>query len=533
MKKTLTVLLAVFMMLSLAVSALAAQTGSLTINGTVEGKSYDLYKVFDLTQADDNYSYTVNSDFAGYFTANSIDDPVAYVGALTGSDVALLARDLLDYAVTNKVPAAATVTGEAASTTVDGLEYGYYLLNPKGASGAASPYATMFSLNTLSGNNTEITMKAEYPTIDKTVNEVKVNGASVGDILDFKLTSSVPDMTGYNRYYFIINDKLSKGLTFQEITSVTVGEKVLSADNGDYVLESVTNEDGTTSIRIIFHNFLENYKDNEGDAIVVEYTAQLNDKALIGGANENEADIIYSNDPTYEYKPGDVPDGDTPVGETPKSTTETYTTSLTINKIDSEGNALKGAEFQITGDNVNIVLVTTDAFVLADDGEYWLLKDGTYTLDDPAAEGMDQSLYASITDKYSKTTTTSVKEVKGNGVDAKAFVGDDGKVTFAGLGAGTYTVTETTVPNGYNKIEPFNVVITFDPVTKTFSATATNGNSVAVNDNLLVMDVVNQSGTILPSTGGIGTTIFYIVGGILVVGAVVLLITRKRVSSDK
>ena len=107
----------------------------------------------------------------------------------------------------------------------------------------------------------------------------------------------------------------------------------------------------------------------------------------------------------------------------------------------------------------------------------------------------------------------------------------DGTVTFKGLGAGEYTITETKTLPGYNTIDPITFTLTFDAGTKTFKSD--NKNVTVGEDNTLDTSIVNQKGSLLPSTGGIGTTIFYVVGGILVLAAVVLLVTKKRMSAEK
>ena len=273
-----------------------------------------------------------------------------------------------------------------------------------------------------------------------------------------------------------------------------------------------------------------------GDEIVITYTATLNEQASVGTANDNTAKLEYSNNPSYTQKneKGDNDfdtDEDEPRGESAESKTETYTTSLTIHKVDGDGEPLTGAAFRITGDGVKKVVTTGDVFVENTAGAYWKLTDGTYTTTDPTTEGIDQSKYASSEVKYAKTTVTETIDASQN-ANVEAYVDDNGQLTFAGLGAGTYTISEIVTPDGYNSIADFTVTISFDANEKTFSATSSNG-SVTDSGNLLSMNVVNQTGSVLPSTGGIGTTIFYAVGGVLVVGAGVLLITRKRMSVEK
>lgn len=554
MKKLVSILLTVIMVLAMAASAFAAQEGTLTINGTTEGKEYDLYRIFDLTQAGDNYSYTVNENFKGYFSENNISDPVKYVEDMKGEDKAdnlsYLAQGLLAWARKHKIDAVERVTGaaESTSTSVD-LEYGYYLLNPVGASGSAGSTATMFSLNTLSGNDATINVKGEYPEIEKNVTDNneedkdQTNEISIGKVMTFTLETKVPDMTGYNHYYFVVKDTLSKGLDFKEIESITIGSTPLGADA--YTLDLPAPEaaaDGTTSFRIIFKGFLENYKDQAGEAIVIKYKAALNENAVIGKANENKVTLEYSNNPVYDYDgKTDDPDDDpeAPTGETVESKTETFTTSLTLNKVDGKGNKLTGAAFRITGDMVATVVTTGDVYVEDENGDFWKLTDGTYTTQDPNGtidgKPVDKTKYEDITTKYTKKTKFPIvtDNTQGSEVYAEAFVNDDGTLTFEGLGVGEYTISEIVVPNGYNKIDDFTVSIAFNETEKTFSATS-GEDDLTVTDNKISMSVVNESGNVLPSTGGMGTTIFYIIGSVLVIGAAVLLIVRKRTNvSDR
>lgn len=392
----------------------------------------------------------------------------------------------------------------------------------------------MFSLNTLSGNDITINVKATYPTVEKKVivneNDVSANAASIGDELTFTLTSKVPDLTGYAWYKFVAVDTLSTGLTYKGVESIKIGDVTLT-ENAGY---TVSQDGQTQTIRFIFSDFVD-AEYTAGDAIVITYTATLNEQAVVGTSNDNTAKLEYSNDPSYTQD-NDYTDSDfgvnEPKGESANSTTETYTTSLTIQKQDGAGKALTGAAFRISGGGVKKVVTTGDVYVESTDGAYWKLTDGTYTTTDPNTDGIDTSKYASEDTRYAKEETTTIDGTLEN-VNVEAFVDENGQLTFAGLGAGTYTISEIVTPDGYNSIPDFTVTISFNANDKTFSATSSNSTSVSPNGNLLSMIVVNQSGSTLPSTGGIGTTIFYVVGGVLVVGAGVLLITRKRMSVEK
>ena len=137
--------------------------------------------------------------------------------------------------------------------------------------------------------------------------------------------------------------------------------------------------------------------------------------------------------------------------------------------------------------------------------------------------------YASLTPDYELVTKVTLDSQGEAPVDVKAFVDENGQLKFTGLGAGTYTITETVTPQGYNTIDPITFTVTFDVDNKTFIS---NNEKILVNGNTntLYTEIVNVSGSTLPSTGGMGTTLFYTFGGIMVLAAVVLLVTKKRMA---
>ena len=550
-KKLISLLLTVAVLAAMVVNVFAVQTGQLTISGTTKGETYALYKVLHLTQSGGNYSYTVTDSFKNFSAEIAINGESELITGETLGDklenqdnstfLSTLAQKLAEYALDedNSVTAAKKVTGGEGTTKVDGLEYGYYLLIPFGASGPKENYATMFSLNTLSGNDTNIVVKGVYPTLEKTVgnNNAAVNAASIGDEVTFTLTSEVPDMTGYNKYFFNIEDTLSAGLDFQSISEIKIGDTALSEDktenhdgDGGYYFSKTDNADGTETLKIVFKNFIQ-YKTSAGESISIKYSAALNENALIGGANTNSAKLIYSNDPSTAYS-GDEPNADDPKGETTSSKTETYTTSLTINKVDGSNKALTGAAFSIEGNGVKKVVTTGDVYVKSENGTYYKLKEGNYTTTAPTES--NESLYESTTQKYEKKDSCVLDNLSED-ISVEAFVNAEGKLTFAGLGEGTYTITEIVTPEGYNRIDPFKVTISFNAADKKFTATANESNTVSSDNsgNTLSMNVVNQSGGVLPGTGGIGTTMFYLLGALLVICAGVLLVTRTRMRHSK
>ncbi len=575
-KKLASLLLALVMVLALAVPAMAAAgnetQGSITINSTeavsVAGRTFNAYKILDVKsyvtpeegQANATVVYTVPEAMKSFYndrynldgTEGDYDAQVVAKIAVE-ADMFAFAADALAAAKTAKVTAATATAGpDATFVTIGDLPLGYYVVED---TGTEKPVSSLILDTTNLAPSVEI--KADQPKLDKnidgtkdtddtTTGDAKNNTAAVGDKVPFKLTSKVPDMTGYKKYYFVVTDTMSKGLTFNDDVAITVGEKALVKDTDFTVTYETNTETGKTAIKIVFVDFYNNYKDQTGDDIIITYSAILNKDAEIGVAgNDNTAKLTYSNNPNYDHTnepTGDEPDSTVPTGETPESTTRTYVTGVKLIKVDPEGNTLTGAQFKIEGTKLNTVLVTGEVFKEAADGDYWKLTDGTYTTDDPNAEGMDQSKYESTTTKYTKTTETT-EVTKAENVTYTGTVDEDGVLTFDGLAAGEYTITELKSPAGYNLLkDPIKVTVGFTAPAEDASSTDCTWtyawklgeeNMDAVANEANAVQVVNQSGTELPSTGGIGTTIFYAVGGVLVLAAVVLLVTKKRMGAEK
>ena len=401
------------------------------------------------------------------------------------------------------------------------------------------------------------------PDIDKKINGntdtdydttglVKYNNTSVGDEVPYILTSKVPDMTSYTKYYFVVNDTLSKGLTFNDDVAITVGSKTLTKDT-DFTVTATVNTDRTTSVEIVFTDFIQ-YKGQAGDDITITYSATVNQDAVIGVAgNPNKVTLIYSNNPYVkdDGAPGnpDKPTPNSPTGKTPEKETRTYVTAIELTKIDPTGKTLTGAKFSISGTRQKIVIINEEIYRKSETGTYYRLKDGTYTETAPTIGGdTDNSdSYDSTTVKYEEVTVVNQETTKTN-ITAEGYVNASGVLTFEGLSAGTYTITELVSPYGYNLLkDPLTVVITFtEPAANaatpdcTWSATVdkdgeggNNPENATVNNGIIELTVLNNAGPELPTTGGMGTTIFYVVGAILVLGAVVLLVTKKRMGDEK
>lgn len=445
--------------------------------------------------------------------------------------------------------ATATSTYNTTSKTYDiaPAAVGYYLI--KNTDTTNNP-KTRFMLEVL-GQKTNAVAKAILPTLDKKIDtgtsKVSQNSAQVGDTVSFELTSKVPDMTGYDKYFFIINDTLDKGFTFDPTTVVVkIGETPLTI-NTDYTVSAASTTD-STKIQIVFKDFIQyNTSTDIGKDITVTYNATINQYANVTAAgNLNSANLTYSNDPNYDYKgetgtdPNpDVPGSGEPTGTTPNSETKTYLTSIKVIKVDDSATpqALTGAEFELKLKNGTITSVIIGYQFVADDttaATYYKLTDGSYTTTAP--DGTNDALYASTTQKYKKVTLDGTQTVPAAAAAITGYVDDDGYLTFKGLNAGEYTLTELVAPAGYNKLLDgitFTINGAYDNDTKAFVWSTTTGSKATYDstNNVFEVTVVNKAGTTLPSTGGMGTKLFYILGSLMVIGSVIMLVTKKRVAT--
>lgn len=461
-KKLFAALLAAALVLAMAVPAFAvtnATKGSITISNTVKDETYTIYRMFKLDSynAESNtYSYTVESDWEGFFKTGAGGNYITLDGqnhpTWTAADendsttVAAFAKAALAWAKQKGIQSAGTQEGNGSSITFSNLDLGYYLVD--------SSLGALCGLNTTNPDAT-IKEKNEKPEIKKEVQTSagdwgSENNAKIGDTVEYKVEIKVAD--GAQKY--TVTDTMSKGLTFNNSSlKVTANDAVTT----DYTLTPTTN--GFTLV------LPETYVSNltKGTTIIVTYNATLNKDAVIDGdGNANEVKLSYGNHQNT------VPS---------KVTTKSYQFDLV--KVDGTTNKLlDGAEFELADGETKLSFVKDTA--------------GNYRV---AAAGEDGA-----------TTTITVK---------------GGKVNIYGLAGKTYTLTETKAPDGYNKLVTPETVNLADG-SKTH---ATIVDSVYKDGGVVVE---NHAGTVLPSTGGMGTTLFYVIGGGLMVAAVVLLVTKKR-----
>ena len=470
MKKLFAVLMTLALVLSMGTIAFAAGDGTITIKNAVSGEEYSIYKMLSfepVAGSTDQGRYTVidewkefiaeDGDGADYLKVNDETGTIEWNSdetTETNEAKATLAKLAVAYAKEHNIEATATQTAANDGTvTFSGLDLGYYAID-----------TSLGNICALTNTNSKETLfeKNSDGSIEKKVEENGTwgseNDANIGDTVNFQATITA----GKGTVNYVMHDTMSEGLTF-DITSVVVtkGDTTLTATN-DYVITNSC-EDGCT-FEIDLTDSLEATL-NEGEQIVVTYSAVLNENAVIAGeGNPNTVYLTYGNNQ-----------------KTTESKTTTYTYQFQLVKTDANGTVITGAEFElydaVTGGN-EIAVVKVEG----EEGVYRVAKEGE------------------------------------TGVAIEA-----GYVTIQGLDSGTYYLEETKAPEGYNQLTE-RVEVVIDGANK--NATVEDGAYVEGG-----VQVVNKTGSLLPETGGIGTTIFYVVGGLLMVAAVVFLATKKRMSA--
>lgn len=379
---------------------------------------------------------------------------------------ATITEELKNYIATNSTPEDYTAAITSGKAIFSNLEDGYYIIVPSG--GTFSP-----NLVTVAETETKtVNLKGKEPTAEKKVENQDWASAQVGKKVTFKVTSQVPDMTGKKNYVFRLEDTLSKGLTMNvdDFKSVNIGDRTLQK-NVDYTVEVKKGDTpGTTDLVVEIKNF-EKHNEQAGSNIVFEYQAEVNKDAVTVGNATNKAHVEYGNDPSQ-------------MGSSQPDKVKVYTHTLTINKVDGDNKApLAGAEFKLYEGTE----VQEDKIIeLVDDGE------GVYH----------------VPDTTEQTRTTTVVS-PANGI-----------ITIKGLKQGKYTLKETKAPAGYNKGKDTSIEIKVE--------NKDAGENVTVTGNTI--EVVNNSGVQLPSTGGMGTIIF-VAAGVCVVGFLIL--TSRKTKRTK
>lgn len=511
MKKLVSLLLAAVMVIAMAVAAFADdQTYTLTIQNTKAGHTYNVYQIFtgDISGEAPNYvlsniKYGQNYG-EGVTVGASVPDTV--LDAIENADT--YAQNYVAFGTVFKA-----VTSTEGSTMITELPAGYYLIKDANAV-SGNDAATKFMLQVV--GNTSVTVKSDVPTVEKKVKEnVKlVSGTTdaripsyaletgyndvadynIGDSVPFELVGTLPsNLDDYTTYKYVFHDTLSTGLTYNGDVAVYLNE-VSDTAKIDTTAYTVDN-DGLT---ISFNDIKSVNGVTKDSKIIVRYTATLNQSAQIGlPGNTNKVYLEFSNNPNQGGS------GDT--GNTPEDEVIVFTYELDTTKVDGQDDSkkLSGAEFKLHNSSDKWVIVDSDG----------------------------------------KVTGWAAEEENGS-----TLISDEnGLFKVIGLDAGTYGLKETKAPTGYNLLanEIALEVIAETANNQTWDSVAGNAltalqikigeNSEAgdTDTGIVRTTVENNAGATLPTTGGIGTTIFYVLGAILVIGAGVLLITKKRMSVQK
>lgn len=485
MKKLAAMMLTLIMALALAVPAFAADTTYTITVPSGNNHTYEVYQIFtgDLTEKATGELILSNVKWGANSTQTVgsavSDDVITELTDASGSNTEKL------NAITQYVNLNSTAYGTVTASQPLSVPGGYYLIKDEDAV-TGNDASTLYIVKVAGDINIE--PKSSVPTAVKKVKDTNDTDGSttdwqdsadwdIGDEVPFKLEGTVAsNYADYTTYKFVFHDKESAGLDFNKDTvMVYVGDSDTPIDSSNYkVVDTGLTDNCTFEVR--FDNLKNISGVAAGTKIRVEYTSTLTNSAVFGSAgNPNEMYLEFSNNPNTGHE------GET--GTTPTDKVIVFTYKTIINKVKTDNSDLAGAAFKLEK----------------------VMKDG------------------------------SNKPIK------EFIAGTATSFTFTGLDDGDYILTETKAPEGFNAIDPitFRITATHDTQADAPTLTALNGNKVtgeitftsSVDEGSLSANVVNKSGATLPETGGMGTTMFYVIGGILVVGAGVLLITKKRMSN--
>ena len=483
-QKLFSVLLTLMLAFAMAIPAFAAgevPTGTITINSaanvSVEGKVFKAYKILDAQAVDSSdinqgVIYSVPAEMADFFSAyGSTMNEI--LDKLNGTEIDLnqFAKDALAAAKSaNVTPASATGTEGATSIEIKDIPFGYYVIEDASTS---TPVVALMLRTT----EQEVTLKLDKPTIEKKIDGDKDTVSSTTGLVDYN-NAAISEIVPY-----VLTSAVPNMVSFSSYTyTVTDTFSAGLAYNADSLVITI----GAKTLAKDTDYTVDVTANGDGTTTVeidfinfIQYKANDGETIKIEYTATVDTDAVIGEignantvNLTYSNNPDDASSTET----TPDDVVYTYVTKLVVTKTDEDGNALAGATFELRDADDNVI-----------------------------------------------ASATTTAEEGGN------------VLTFTGLKEGTYTLVETVVPEGYNKADDITFTIECDyPESGTDCTWSTTSTTVTYNTTAKQFEttVVNNFGSLLPETGGIGTTIFYIVGGLLVVGAVVLLITKKRMSAE-
>lgn len=495
-RKLASLLLALVMVFALAVTAFAQDVpvadgaGSITISNAAKGETYAIYKLFDATVSADHtsiaYTGTIPESLKPYFTADANDYISATDLAKTGENMSDgLKAALKTWAEGETKTAEATSDGSALK--FNGLLLGYYVVTTSQGEQLISVDSTMPDVTIVDKNS------SSPSNLTKTASDKDV---SIGDTVTYTVSFKTSNYDGAGTdakpiVSYTIEDTLPAFLSDVTVTSIIVDNDGKSETIGDRF--DVTKPFTDKKIVINWYNETNNeFLYNNGATVTITYTAKVTDKAAIAGTgNTNKVTVRWTTKDSEQPDPDGIEKNET-----------IFTYAIALKKVNNKGVALPGAVFQFP----------------------FYVK--------PAADTTDGAyIYAG----------TTAREGLTNQITTPA----SGVIVVKGVASGNYEITEFKAPDGYNKLTtPVTVEAVKTGETSTHTIVYLDENGKITNETTNVTEVkvdidaiaakpvvvVNKAGTELPSTGGMGTTVFYVLGAVLVLGAVVLLVTKKRMS---
>ena len=503
-RKLASLLLALVMVFALATTAFAQDVthkdggkGSITISNAAKGETYTIYKLFDATVSEDGksiaYTGTIPESLNTYFTA----DDNGYISATDAAKDGANMSEGLKNALkewTKTATATAKIESDGSVLNFTGLAFGYYVVTTSQGEQAISVDSTKPNVDIVDKNS------STPSNLTKTASNKDVN---IGDKVTYTVRFKTSNYDGAGKdakkiVSYTIEDTLPEFLKDVTVTSIIVDNDGNEATTTDQNKITVADHQFGADKKIVIDWYDEDndqFLYNNGATIIITYTAVVTDKAAIAGnGNPNKVTVTWTTKGGTEPGPDKVEDVET-----------IYTYAIALKKVNNEGKALPGAVFEFPF----YVKSTPD-------------KDGAY-------------IYAGTTEGEDLTNQITTPK--------------DGVIVVKGVKSGTYEITEVKAPDGYNKLtDPVTIEAEKTGATSTYKTVYLDkdGNVVGKDADAdtkvhkvevdietiaaTAVVVVNKAGTELPSTGGMGTTVFYVLGAVLVLGAVVLLVTKKRMS---
>lgn len=463
----------------------ASTTYTLTLNNT--GKTAHTFEVYQIFTGDlsttgvlSNVSWGSGISAAGQTALGDATEKAEALAASTSENAADDFADSIKSYLQNPTTTSAVAAGSGTAVT---LAPGYYLVRDVAGSqtGENSVY-TSYIVQVV--KDTTVDTKLDSPTVEKKVKDVNDSEADsttgwqdsadydIGDDVPYQITGTLPsNYADYDTYFYQFSDSMSKGLAYNSDAKITIGAGGTDITSS-FTEATATAEDGSTTVTWTCNNLKAVSGVSSSASIVVSYSCRLDTDAVIGAdGNPNTVKLLYSNNPNES---GDGANDSH--GETPEDKNIVFTYKVVANKVDENGDPLTGAGFTLYKKNAS--------------------------------------------DEYAAVGT----EIKGDALTT---------FTWNGVDDGDYKISETTTPAGYNTIQDIEFTVSAGHQETADSPTLTSlsgGDKFTgeVSTGALTADIENKKGSTLPTTGGMGTTVFYVIGAILVIGAGIILVSRRK-----